>query len=163
MVGRSSNRSAHIVPLQLVIFHCFLLGRFLTHAELPAYRSLLPCGKTPIARSPLGRYFWRTARRLAPFWLIAFLHLRFVFRLVVFCSRYYRLVFFEICFPYIGCRFITGFRLAIYRGVGVGCEAQYLRSLSPNFPDGFCTLLIYLCICILVCSPSKWARVMVWP
>ena len=27
--------------------------------------------------------------------------------------------------------------------MGVGCEAPHLRSIYPNFPDGFCTLLIF--------------------
>ena len=38
---------------------------------------------------------------------------------------------------------LTGFCLASYRGGGVGCEAPHLRSISPNFPDGFCALLIF--------------------
>ena len=25
----------------------------------------------------------------------------------------------------------------------MGCEAPHLRSISPNFPDGFCALLIF--------------------
>ena len=25
----------------------------------------------------------------------------------------------------------------------MGCEAPHLRSISPNFPDGLCALLIY--------------------
>ena len=28
----------------------------------------------------------------------------------------------------------------------MGCEAPHLRSISPNFPDGFCALLIF-CAC----------------
>ena len=38
--------------------------------------------------------------------------------------------------------FFIGFRLASYRGVGVGCEAPSLRSFYHNFLDNFCTLLI---------------------
>ena len=36
---------------------------------------------------------------------------------------------------------LTGFRLAGYRGVGVGCEAPYLRSIFQKFLDEFFTLL----------------------
>ena len=62
----------------------------------------------------------------------------------------------------VGCRFLTCFCLASYRGVGVGCEAPHLRSISsPNFPHGFCALLI------LYASAStgfqKWDYVMVSP
>ena len=38
---------------------------------------------------------------------------------------------------------LAGFRLESYRGVEVGCEAPYLRYVSQNFLDGFCTLLIF--------------------
>ena len=44
---------------------------------------------------------------------------------------------------------LPGFRLTSYRGVGGGCEAQYLRSISQNFLDGFCTLLISMHLHIL--------------
>ena len=118
-----------------ICFRCFfLLGHFLSHAELPTYLSLLPCGKTPIA---IGQIFWRTAHPFSTFLIICFCYFWFVFWLVAFCQRYYRLVFFDVCF------LLAGFCLASYRGVGVGCETPHLRSISPNFPYVFCALLIF--------------------
>ena len=38
------------------------------------------------------------------------------------------------CLLPVGSRILPGFCLASYRGVGVGCEAPNLRSISPNFP-----------------------------
>ena len=40
-------------------------------------------------------------------------------------------------------RFLADSCLASYIGVGVGCEAPHLRSISPIFLDGFCALLIF--------------------
>ena len=70
-------------------------------------------------------YFW-----FGVLWLIAFL-------LPLLSFSFLR------CLLPAGFRFLTGFRLVSYRGVGVGCEAPRLRSISPNFPDGFCTLLVF--------------------
>ena len=33
--------------------------------------------------------------------------------------------------------------LVSYRGVGVGYQAPHLRSISPNFPGGFCAFMIF--------------------
>ena len=85
IVGRSSYRSAHMVPLQVVLLHfhcCFLLGPFLSHAELPAYLSDILTHGTLF--SHLFGYL--------------FFLLWFVFWLVAFRQRYYRLVFFDVCF-----------------------------------------------------------------
>ena len=52
--------------------------------------------------------------------------------------------------PTVGCSFfcLSGFRLASYRGVGVGCEAPYLRYISQKNLDGLCTLLLSKHLCI---------------
>ena len=81
--------------------------------------------------------FWRAAHPFSTFLVICFCYFWFVFWLVAFCQRYYRLVFFDVCF------LLAGFCLASYRGVGVGCETPHLRSISPNFPYVFCALLIF--------------------
>ena len=61
------------------------------------------------------------------------------------CCRLPELLSFSFlrCLLPAGCRFKTGFCLASYRGVGVGCEAAHLRSISSNFPDAFNALLIF--------------------
>ena len=87
-----------------------------------SFLMVLSCGETQIAIGQIFSYFW------------------FVFWLVSFCQRYFR--FFFRCLLPAGCRFLTGLCLASYRGVGVGCEAPHLRSISPKFPHGFCALLI---------------------
>ena len=38
---------------------------------------------------------------------------------------------------------LTGFRLAIIEVWEGVCEVPYLRSISPNFPDGFSAFLIF--------------------
>ena len=48
---------------------------------------------------------------------------------------------------------LTGFRLASYRSVGMGCGAPYLRSISQNFLDGFCTPLS--CLHLHIIQPFK--------
>ena len=50
---------------------------------------------------------------------------------------------------------------ASYRGVGLGCEAPHLRSVSPKFPDGFCALLIFYASAST--GLQWWACVMVSP
>ena len=131
VVGRSAYRSAHNVPLQIVLFHfhCFSSGT-LSNPRWIACVSLL--------------YFDARRSLWAPFWLFAFA--TFV-RLLACCLLPALLPFsFLRCLLPVGCRFLPGFCLASYRGAGVECEAPHLRSISPNFPDGFCALLIfYVC------------------
>ena len=64
------------------IFIVFLLGPFLTHAELPAYLYYILTH---------GAAF----EHLSGYLLLLLL---FVFWLVAFCQRYYRLVFFDVYF-----------------------------------------------------------------
>ena len=85
--------------------------------------------------------FWRMAHPLSTFLVICFFLL--LVRLLACCLLPALLSFsFLRCLLPVGCGFLTGFCLASYRGVGVGCEAPHLRSVSPKFLDGFCALLI---------------------
>ena len=108
------------------IFIVFLLGPFLTHAELPAY------------------LYYILTHGAAFEHLSGYLLLLLLVRLLACCllSALLSFSFFRWLLP-VGCRFLTGFCLVSYRGVGVGCEAPHLRSISPNFPDGFWALLSF--------------------
>ena len=83
-------------------------------------------------------------------------------RLAAFCQRCYPFFFFRRLFP-VGCRFLAGFRLASYTGVGMGCEAPRLRSILRIFE--FSGWILYpsdfLCICILY-GPSYQVRLVSW-
>ena len=120
-----------------------LLGPFLRHPGLTAYLPL-SCGRTPTAT---GQAFWRTAPYLVLRSIISgSLLSQLLVRPLARCPLPALLSFSNSCLrgllP-VGCRFLTGFRLESCRGVGVGCGARHLRSISPIFPDGFCTLLIF--------------------
>ena len=82
---------------------------------------VVSCGKIPIA---IGQIFWRTAHPFSSFLVIFFSYFWFVFWLVAFGLRYYRLI----------SSMSAAWRLQIfnrilprkYRGVGVGCDAPHL-------------------------------------
>ena len=100
----------------------------------------LSCGKTPVA---IGQIFWRTTHPFSTFLSGSLISLLLVRPLA--CRLLPALVSFSFlrCMLPVGRCFLTGFRLASYRGVEVGCESPHLRSISPNFPDGFCILLLF--------------------
>ena len=125
----------------LLHFHLFSSsGTFLIHDDLPAYPSL-SCRKTPIA---IGQILWHTT---STFLVTCFSYLWFVCWLVVFFARFitiYQVVFFDICFLYKGCTFLTGVRLASYSLEVL--EWVVKRSIFDPFLQifrGFCTLLIF--------------------
>ena len=103
----------------LRIFHCLVVG----------------------PRSPLGRYFgaWH------PFSIRSGSLLSLLLLRSLVCCPLADLLScsFLRCLLSVGCRLLTGFRLASYRGVAMGCKAPHLRSICPKFPDGFCTLLMF--------------------
>ena len=120
--------STHCAPsIHAISFSLFfLLGPCLSHGELPAYLHYILTHGTPFEH------------------LSGYLLLPLLVRLQACCLWPALLSFsFFRCLLPVGCRFLTGFSLASYRGVGVGCEAPHLRSISPNFPGGFCALLIF--------------------
>ena len=108
-------------------FPCFfLLGSFLCHAELPACLYYILTHDTPFQHLSGYSLLLLLVRLLACCLLPALLSFSFLQRLLP-----------------VGCRVLTGFCLASYRGVGVGCEAPLLRSISPIFSDGFCAPQIF--------------------
>ena len=131
-VGTRCASSTRAIPASSF----FLLGDLFlaVHAELPAY--------LPLSCSPLGRYI--RARHSVSI-ISGFLRSLRLVRPLACCLLPALLPFsFLRCLPPVGCRFLTRFRVASYRSVGVSCEAPHLLSISPSFPDdGFCTLLIF--------------------
>ena len=109
-------------------FRCFFSWDF--------YLALLNCLRTfhclvVAPRSPLGRYFAHDTH-FALFLVRCFPYFGFILRLLLPLPALLSFVFLRYLLS-VACKFITGFRFASYRGVGVGCEAPHLRSISPKF------------------------------
>ena len=124
-------------------FRCFFSWDF--------YLALLNCLRTfhclvVAPRSPLGRYFAHDTH-FALFLVRCFPYFGFILRLLLPLPALLSFVFLRYLLS-VACKFITGFRFASYRGVGVGCEAPHLRSISPNFAGRILFRPKFLCICI---------------